>query len=220
MRNPDTSRSRRTYTATRLLDMQSQASDDRFHFENIEDPARLRAVRVVDAHLAALPPIKTEEEPNPWAIVLDVKDQFTITLELRPADPVENTILVCSRGPLVLQGGKVQGCAKSWPLKLASNLLVGDLLDYLVSGGMSRYRLVDQCGESANTPSCREMLKDNADSTSGYLWWMDCVLSQMRWGLGDTNDVRLWLRHHWSAEGRPTSEMIRSLQWGTWICMD
>jgi hypothetical protein len=92
-----------------------------WHFSHI------RTAKVISCYLAALPPEPHAVEPNPWALVLKTSDKRMVFIELKQADPLGKTVVVCSERSFGLCDGELQGCVKSWLIMVheGSSVMVG-----------------------------------------------------------------------------------------------
>lgn len=142
-----------TYSFDSLLDLNHRHAVTLF-FQPVGLLSHIRTAEVISCYLAALPPEPHTAEPNPWVLVLKTKDAKMLLIELKQADPLGKTVVVCSERPFGLDDGKLQGCVKSWQIPVREGSSVGAWLNTLVNSGSTRYELTKSpLGVGAGKPT-------------------------------------------------------------------
>ena len=117
-----------------------------YFIQPAQEASRIKAANVIGLYLIALPPVPAAAEPNPWVIALQTGVTSAVVIELREADPLGHTLVVCRECPYLIQSGEVENCAKSWPLAVRNGSSISEWLDKLVVSGSTRYQLVRGVG--------------------------------------------------------------------------
>lgn len=171
----------------------------------------IRNRKVISCYIAVLPPEPAAAELNQWALVLETADRNMLSVELKQADPQGHTAVLCRE----IQASGLGTYAKSWPLTVREENMVGDWLDILEISGLTRYRLNAGCGEQAEF----RQIHYNAYKGTGGRWWLDCVLTQVRsFFAAGYDDAKIWLRLAWNGNGEPIRNVaMQNLRKGVWL---
>jgi len=184
-------------SSEQLLASQHRIAPSLF-FQPASHVSLMKLAKVTSLYVAVLPPTPTEEEPNPWELVLEIDDSSTIVVRLRQIDPLGHTIVVCS------QGRELDRYPKCWRLETSEGTIVSEWLETLIKCGATKYRLVNGFGSR---------------------WWIYCALHALKGflprGYQDSItkvDVTIWLRIGWSENGTPLPPGEQeNLRRGAWL---
>jgi len=124
-----------TYTITELCEKQHTAVMT-LAFDPVGTSSRISSLPLKGVYTTAQRPQHKELEPNRWILILKT-DTSHVRLELRPSDPIGNTITVCSEVNYIFAESDV----KSFFIPVKEGRVVGDVLHILSSTGTTRYKL-------------------------------------------------------------------------------